>query len=159
MFEWYDIKSTPDLYTDKKRGTYLFTCKQYIFGKSPKSNFHKPKLDSIYLEKSFKDYLKFVKMILLVAAFKFLLRKTSIVYYLISNNLVENVIFYTTQLWPIIFGFVRCKVFFLLYRLEPNGKLLVIISALAILSWLEMREHIKTRSLPLGPCTSCSIRR
>ena len=45
---------------------------------------------------------------------------------------------FTIQLWLINFGSVGCKVTYLFNKVETNGGLLGIISALANWSWLEM---------------------
>ena len=80
------IESAPDLYTLKKRVTYLIAFKQYIVAKSRKRNLCKPKLDADYLDNAFMEVVKFVQRTHFGTAIKLLQEKSLDVYDLILKN-------------------------------------------------------------------------
>ena len=71
------IKSTPYLYTLKKRVAYLIAFTQYIVAKFQKCNLGKPKLDADCLDNALMDVAKFVQRFHFEDAIRLLQEKSS----------------------------------------------------------------------------------
>ena len=70
------FETSPDLYTLKKRWTYLTLFKQFVTAEVKKVPFVKSKIDASLLHKAFKDAVKFVQRIRFGAAVDLLKNKS-----------------------------------------------------------------------------------
>ena len=70
------FETSPDLYTLKKRLTYLTLFKQFVMAKVKKVPFVKSKIDASLLHKAFKDAVKFVQRVRFGAAVDLLKNKS-----------------------------------------------------------------------------------